>query len=64
MLIVGGRVKVEIWVSDQITKMQLNIIGVRRHDLTTYRCVANNILGEREGKIVLTGSSVSLGKFC
>ena len=47
--------KVEIWVSDQITKMQLKIIGVKRQDLTTYRCVAKNILGEREGKIILTG---------
>ena len=55
----GGRIKVEIWVSDQTTKMQLNIIGVKRQDLGTYRCVANNILGHREGRIVVTGNRVS-----
>ena len=50
----------EIWVSDQITKMQLNIIGVKRQDLRTYRCVADNILGRREGKIAVTGEISSL----
>ena len=51
----GGRVKVEVWVADQMTKMQLKITGVSRSDLTTYRCVARNILGQQEGRISLTG---------
>ena len=38
-----------------MTKMQLKIIGVTRPDLTTYRCVARNILGQQEGRISLTG---------
>ena len=53
----GGRVKVEIWVADRVTKMQLKILGVTRSDLTTYRCVARNILGQQEGRISLTGES-------
>ena len=38
-----------------MTKMQLKITGVSRSDLTTYRCVARNILGQQEGRISLTG---------
>ena len=47
----------EIWVADRVTKMQLKILGVTRSDLTTYRCVARNILGQQEGRISLTGES-------
>ena len=55
--------KVEIWVSDQITKMQLKILGVKRQDLRTYRCVANNILGETEGKVTLTGGYITATQY-
>jgi hypothetical protein len=42
-------------VNDHVTKMQLNIIGVRREDLDDYRCVAKNSLGETDGKIRIYG---------
>ena len=48
--------KVEIWVNDHITKMHLNIIGVRREDFDDYRCVAKNSLGATDGKIRIHGS--------
>ena len=51
----GRRIKVEIWVNDHVTKMQLNIIGVRKSDFNKYRCVAKNSLGETDGKIRLYG---------
>ena len=56
----GGRLKVEIWVADRLTKMQLKILGVTRADLTSYRCVARNILGQQEGRISLTGETLTL----
>ena len=53
----GGRLKVEVWVADRVTKMKLKILGVTRSDLTTYRCEARNILGHQEGRISLTGEN-------
>ena len=47
--------KVAIWVSDHVTKMQLTITGVKKEDFTDYRCVARNSLGETDGKIKIYG---------
>ena len=45
----------EIWVADQQSQTQLNIIGVTREDLRSYLCVAKNSMGEMSRKIRLTG---------
>ena len=47
-------------MADRLTKMQLKILGVTRADLTSYRCVARNILGQQEGRISLTGETLTL----
>ena len=46
----------EIWVADQQSQTQLNIIGVTREDLRSYLCVAKNSLGEMSRRIKLTGN--------
>ena len=56
LTVAGGRIKVEIWVADQISQMQLNIIGVTVDDFKTYRCVAKNSMGESMKKIRLLGN--------
>ena len=55
-IVSGGRIKVEIWVADQIAQMQLNIVGVILDDFKTYRCVAKNTMGESIKKIRLLGN--------
>ena len=49
----------EIWVADQQSQTQLNIIGVTREDLRSYLCVAKNSMGEMSRKIRLTGNIMS-----
>ena len=54
----GGRVKVEIWVADQVAEMQLHLARLTRADLRTYRCVARNNMGEMSRTLRLTGGAV------
>ena len=51
----GDRFKVEIWVGDQQSQTQLNIVGVTREDLRSYLCVAKNSLGEMSRRVKLSG---------
>ena len=57
VLLLGGRLKVEIWLADQQSQTQLNIVGVTREDLRSYLCVARNSMGEMSRKIKLTGKT-------
>ena len=63
LFFLGGRIKVEISVADQLTQMKLNIFGVTRKDYRTYRCVAKNSLGEMTRKIRLVGKSCKFLNF-
>ena len=47
----------EIWLADQQSQTQLNIVGVTREDLRSYLCVARNSMGEMSRKIKLTGKA-------
>ena len=46
-------------VNDHVTQMKLEIIGVEEKDITSYRCVAKNSLGETDGKIKLYGTDLT-----
>jgi len=49
----GRRIRATTMVNDHVTQMKLEIIGVEEKDITSYRCVAKNSLGETDGKIKL-----------
>jgi len=49
----GPRISAETQVNNHITQMRLDIKEVRENDITSYRCVAKNSLGETDGKIRL-----------
>ena len=51
----GGRYKVEIWVGDLFSQMQLHITGVKKSDFKKYRCVARNLMGEDSRELRLIG---------
>ena len=51
----NSRMKTSSIVQDHVTLMKLDIVGVRHSDLTSYKCVAKNSLGETDGRIKLYG---------
>ena len=55
IILSGPRIRAETQVNNHITQMRLDIIEVRENDITSYRCVAKNSLGETDGKIRLYG---------
>ena len=56
----GPRVRAETQVNNHITHMRLDIMEVREQDITSYRCVAKNSLGETDGKIRLYGEVLNI----
>ena len=51
----SSRMKTTSLVQDHVTLMKLEIFDVQHSDITSYRCVAKNSLGETDGRIKLYG---------
>ena len=60
----SSRMKTTSLVQDHVTLMKLEIFDVQHSDITSYRCVAKNSLGETDGRIKLYGDDdVSTNNF-